>query len=78
MLERSWLGMEDPGLEPALREELPGIFNWALDGLERLACTGRFTTSRAGEEAIMTLRDLAAPVAAFVRDCCSWTRGLPA
>lgn len=70
VLERSWMGAEDPGLEPALRKELPGIFNWALVGLERLASTGRFTRAPGAEEATMALQDLASPVAAFVRDCC--------
>ena len=40
LLTRSWLGQEDHGLENALREELPGILNWALDGLARLARAG--------------------------------------
>lgn len=70
VLERSWLGAEDPGLEDALRGELPGIFNWALVGLGRLAKAGRFTRSPATEEAVLALEDLAAPVAAFVRDYC--------
>jgi putative DNA primase/helicase len=42
LLTRSWLGREDHQLEQALREELTGILNWALDGLERLAEQGWF------------------------------------
>ena len=46
--------------------------NWALDGLERLTVTNgnRFTRITAAEEAIVVMRDLASPVAAFVREQC--------
>ena len=70
LLTRSWLGQEDHALEPALHAELPGILNWALDGLERLAAEGRFTRPPGADEAIVALQDLASPVAAFVRDRC--------
>jgi putative DNA primase/helicase len=70
LLTRSWLGREDHKLELALREELPGILNWALDGLERLTKQGRFTRPPGADEAIVALQDLASPVAAFVRDRC--------
>jgi len=70
LLVRSWLGQEDHALELALREELPAILNWSLDGLERLASTGRFTRSLGADEAVVALQDLASPVAAFVRDRC--------
>ena len=69
---RSWLGKEDRELEPSLQGELTGILNWALAGLERLAVTNgnRFTHVEAGIEALGVMRDLASPVAAFVRDEC--------
>ena len=71
LLNRSWLGQEDYELEVALHAELPGILNWALAGLERLAAQeGRFTRPSATDEAILALKDLASPVAAFVRDRC--------
>jgi putative DNA primase/helicase len=70
LLTRSWLNREDHGLERALRDELPGILNWALDGLERLTAHGRFTRPPGADEAIVALQDLASPVAAFVRDRC--------
>jgi putative DNA primase/helicase len=44
--------------------------NWALDGLDRLTATGRFTRPASTDEAIIALQDLASPVAAFVRDRC--------
>jgi putative DNA primase/helicase len=73
MLSRSWLGREDFDLEPALRSELPGILNWALLGLQRLTAdnANRFTRLISADEAITTLRDLASPVAAFVRERCA-------
>jgi putative DNA primase/helicase len=69
---RSWLGREDHSLEPALQAELTGILNWALAGLHRLTVDNEniFTRVTAGDEAIIAMRDLASPVAAFVRDCC--------
>jgi putative DNA primase/helicase len=73
LLSRSWLGKEDHGLEPALHAELPGILNWALDGLTRLTLENgnQFTRLASAEEAIVTMRDLASPVAAFVRERCA-------
>ena len=73
-LEHSWLGKEDPTLEPALKRELPGILNWALEGLARLEKDGRFTRPKAGEDALKQLQDLASPTGAFVRDCCDLGR----
>jgi putative DNA primase/helicase len=72
LLTRSWLGLEDHGLEPALRAEVTGILNWALDGLQRLTVTNDncFTPLAAADEAITAMRDLASPVAAFVREQC--------
>jgi putative DNA primase/helicase len=70
VLSRSWLGKEDTELEPRLHGELPGILNWALDGLERLERQGRFTVPASTSEAFVALQDLASPVGAFVRERC--------
>jgi putative DNA primase/helicase len=70
LVKRSWLGKEDLTLEPALNKELSGILNWALDGLQRLSTTNKFTRLPAAEEAIVAMRDLASPVGAFVRERC--------
>jgi putative DNA primase/helicase len=69
---RSWLGREDVTLEPGLHGELTGILNWALDGLQRLTVTNGniFTRLPSADEAITAMRDLASPVAAFVREQC--------
>jgi putative DNA primase/helicase len=72
MLSRSWLGHEDHNLEHALHTELTSILNWALDGLQRLTVTNKnvFTRLPSADEAVTAMRDLASPVAAFVREQC--------
>jgi putative DNA primase/helicase len=68
---RSWLGKEDHELEGRICEQLPGILNWALEGLTRLNSNdGRFTGVPSADEAVTAMRDLASPVAAFVRERC--------
>jgi putative DNA primase/helicase len=71
-LSRSWLGKEDYDLELRLHSELSGILNWCLDGLGRLTIDNRnrFTRLTAAEDMINVMRDLASPVAAFVREKC--------
>jgi putative DNA primase/helicase len=72
ILTRSWLGQENHDLETEIAEELPGILNWALDGLQRLNDNdGCFTRVPTADDVISTMRDLASPVAAFVRECCA-------
>lgn len=46
----------DTGLAGKLRDELPGILNWALDGLKRLRAAGRFTDAAAVREAVTEYR----------------------
>jgi putative DNA primase/helicase len=71
MSDKSWLGNEDVTLEDAILQGLPGILNWSLDGLARLVNNrNRFTRVEAFDEAIIEMRDLASPVAAFVRQRC--------
>jgi putative DNA primase/helicase len=72
MLSRSWLGHEDHNLEHALHTELTSILNWALDGLQRLTVTNKnvFIRLPSADEAVTAMRDLASPVAAFVREQC--------
>ena len=72
-LRESWLGRENADLTKELLSELPGILNWALDGLERLQERRRFTEPASSRDATTALQDLVSPVAAFVRERC--TRG---
>ncbi len=66
----SWLGKEDTDLTDKLAAEMPGILNWALDGLARLEEKGRITEPPSSREAVTTMQDTASPTSAFVRECC--------
>jgi putative DNA primase/helicase len=70
MLTQSFYGRENPALTEELCAELPGIFNWALDGLQKLRARGRFQQPQSSRDAIQELEDLASPVSAFIRDKC--------
>ncbi|MFV2102811.1 phage/plasmid primase, P4 family [Micromonospora sp. LOL_024] len=70
VLANSWLGSEDVNLGRDLNAELPGILNWALDGLERIRATNRITEPESSREAIMAMMDQASPMSAFVREVC--------
>ncbi|MFH8404495.1 phage/plasmid primase, P4 family [Streptomyces sp. NPDC018019] len=67
----SWLGKEDPALTDKLAAEMPGIINWALDGLARLEKTGRITEPSSSREAVTTMQDTASPTSAFLRERCT-------
>ncbi|MEU6918878.1 DNA primase family protein [Streptomyces olindensis] len=67
----SWLGKEDPTLTDRLIAEMPGIINWALEGLARLERAGRITEPASSREAITTMRDTASPTSAFIRERCT-------
>ncbi|MGD1237284.1 DNA primase family protein [Mycobacterium seoulense] len=70
-MTKSFLGHEDRTLEPRLRgRELPAILAWALEGLDRLTRTGKFTEPQSSRDAANLMMDLASPVSAFVRDRC--------
>lgn len=68
--DRSFLGKEDTGLTTALLQKLPGILNWALDGLDRLNERGHFLQPATSDNVIKDMEDLASPVSVFLRDCC--------
>jgi len=70
LLSKTWYGQEDLTLEGRIHEELSGILNWSLVGLERLDREGRFTRPKSTEEAYIALQDLASPIGAFIRDRC--------
>ncbi|MEW2397497.1 phage/plasmid primase, P4 family [Streptomyces sp. NPDC046862] len=70
-MRMSWLGKEDTTLTDRLTAEMPGILNWALEGLARLKRNGRITEPSSSREAITTMRDTASPTSAFVRERCT-------
>ena len=70
ILTTSFYGRENPTLTSELLEEAPAIFNWALEGLDRLHERGYFLLPASAREAQRHLEDLASPVGAFVRERC--------
>ena len=70
VLRNSFYGKENPRLTDDLLMEAPAIFNWALEGLDRLNVRGFFDTPQSGKDAIQQLEDLSSPISAFIRDTC--------
>lgn len=56
-------------LPATLQCELPGIFNWALQGLQRLERQGGFTEVPSSLQAQEAYRAASDPVRAFVKEC---------
>ncbi|AZA08501.1 DNA primase family protein [Corynebacterium pseudopelargi] len=68
-LTRSFQGAPDKDLPRKLERELPGIFNWALEGLDRLnRNNGRFTTPDTQQEVLEDLEELGSPLRAFFKE----------
>jgi len=68
----SFYGREIPAVKTKLLEELPGILNWALAGLERLNANGRFTVPQTSEELTAEIRRQQSPVQGFLDDLCAF------
>ncbi|MEU5859347.1 phage/plasmid primase, P4 family [Nocardiopsis dassonvillei] len=66
----SFLGREDPHLEDQLMAELPGILNWALEGLDRIDQQRAFTVPDDMADALSAMRESASPLAAFLQETC--------
>ena len=67
---QSFYGREDTALTEKLMTELPGILNWALDGLDRLTGRGAFTQPASGQDEADHSRRLSDPIGAFIEDWC--------
>lgn len=76
IFNRSFLGSEDPTLLTRLLTELPGICNWAIEGLQRLRATGRFTEPAICREERDDMMEQQAPLLAFIRAECEIGEGL--
>jgi putative DNA primase/helicase len=74
-LTESFYGREDTTLFKSMLPELPGILNWAIEGLKRLRARGRFVQPASAADAIREMEDLGSPVGAFVRDYCDIAPG---
>ena len=70
-LQQSFYGKEDMGLTERLLGELPGIFNWSIEGWQQLQERGYFEQPTSSKDAINELYDLGSPVGAFIRECCN-------
>lgn len=60
----------NPQLKSELREELPGIFNWAIEGARRLIRQRRFTECDVCHAALLAYRRSVDTVREFVHEMC--------
>ena len=58
----------DPNLEEKLRQELSGIFNWVLEGLQRLIAQNGFTETEEHNKLLKDFRRANNPLYAFAED----------
>lgn len=65
---RSFFGQEDLRLTDKLLDELPGILNWALEGLTKLENAGAFLQPASGREAVDELIRRTTPILGFISD----------
>jgi P4 family phage/plasmid primase-like protien len=70
----SFAGKEDPEIEKRLLEELPGIANWAIDGLKRLRKGENLKEPKSGKEKHQLYKDLDSPINVFCRSCLKKTK----
>ena len=68
--ENSFEGAEDYHLTDKLLLEIPGIVNWAMEGLHRLRVNERFTAAVASEQMQEEFAETNSHVRAFVNECC--------
>jgi P4 family phage/plasmid primase-like protien len=59
---------QNPNLAEELSEELPGILNWAFEGLKKLELSGRFVQPERCKQAISQYRRDVNPARAFLLD----------
>ena len=71
-LMNSFYGNEDRGLTEKLTDErgMPGLLNWALDGLRRLHARGYFIQPESAETSTAMFREASNPVGEFVKEYC--------
>ena len=60
----------DPDLSEKLQKELPGIMNWAIEGLKRLSANNwQFSKAESSENLLRTLVLESNPLRKFINDC---------
>lgn len=70
MLNALPVEQQDRQLLNKLRQELPGIFNWAMEGLQRLRSNGDFTRAEQSDRVVDEYRNTNDKERAFVAECC--------
>jgi putative DNA primase/helicase len=70
VFSESFEGRENENLTAELLTELPGILNWAIEGLKRLRARGHFVLPPSSLDVIVKLKRKAAPVLNFIDDEC--------
>jgi putative DNA primase/helicase len=71
-----FVGREDRNLDTKIAAELPGIFVWALDGLDRLRERGSFVQPEIGMDDLKVYQEITSPELSFLDDCCKIGPGL--
>ncbi|MBI5763658.1 MAG: DUF3854 domain-containing protein [Planctomycetes bacterium] len=69
VFRNSYQGQEDRTLEQRLWNELPGIVNWAIVGLDRLRAAGRLNEPEQCRPIVEDFRRLSSPTATFCDEC---------
>ena len=68
-MTKSFYDNEDTDLSYKLRQELSGIFNWAMEGLRRrLERGGHFVQPESGKSYLKLMEELGNPLVAFIED----------
>lgn len=62
-------GKRDPGLAQKLQRELPGIFNWALEGLHRVRAQNGLTQSAESKRLLEAYKRSEDPIGRFFEEC---------
>jgi len=65
-------GKIDRRLPDKLIQEIPGIANWALEGLQRLLANGEFTRPAATKEHLADYCELSSPLSTMVKQHCQF------
>jgi len=72
---KTFKGVEDKDRTENLLKELPGIFNWAIVGLQRLRANDKFTETESGEIDVERFKQGGNAFARFSNDCLAPTEG---
>lgn len=69
-MRQSFVGREDRGVGKAIRAEMPGVLNWAIEGWRKLNQTGEIIQPTSAVDVVASMDRLANVVRAFVEDMC--------